>query len=150
MVNKLFEEEVRKVVKDGSYLKLKTSSAYQSALAEFDGHVKPGFRGQDDPNKFVNFPMAGLRTNKAAGLVSNYDAFWVCLPHFACLTDVFTFVLICEFRETMARIFDPIVLEIENLVSDQVTRVKSEKVKTEKAEVIKVRGQLRYSSNLNI
>lgn len=50
----------------------------------------------------------------------------------------------------MARIFDPIVLEIENLVSDQVTRVKSEKVKTEKAEVIKVRGRLRYSSNLNI
>lgn len=71
MVNKLFEEEVRKVVKDGPYLKLKTSSAYQSALTEFDGHVKPGFRGQDDPNKFVNFPMAGLRTNKAAGLVSN-------------------------------------------------------------------------------
>lgn len=71
MVNKLFEEEVRKVVKDGPYLKLKTSSAYQSALAEFYGHLKPGFRGQDDPNKFVNFPMAGLRTNKAAGLVSN-------------------------------------------------------------------------------
>lgn len=71
MVNKLFEEQVRKVVKDGPYLKLRKSSVYQNALAEFDGHIKPGFRGQNDPNKFVSFPMAGLRTNKAAGLVSN-------------------------------------------------------------------------------
>lgn len=71
MVNKLFEEEVRRVVKDKPYRRLEQTSAYQSALAEFDGHIKPGFRGPNDPNRYVSFPMAGLRTNKAAGLVSN-------------------------------------------------------------------------------
>jgi hypothetical protein len=71
MVNKMFEQEVQKVVKDGPFMKLKKLSAYQSALTEFDGHIKPGFRGQNDPDRFVSFPMAGLKNNRAAGLVSN-------------------------------------------------------------------------------
>ena len=71
MVNKLFEEEVRRVVKDTAYSNLKKTSAYQSALTEFDSHLKPGFRGRNDPDRFVSFPMAGLKNNKAAGLVSN-------------------------------------------------------------------------------
>ncbi|KAK1831182.1 hypothetical protein QBC39DRAFT_372068 [Podospora conica] len=116
MVNKLFEEEVRKVVKDGPYRKLRKSPAYQSALAEFDVHLKPGFRGRDDKNKFVSFPMAGLRSNKAAGLVSNSMTLS---------------------GTTMARIFDPIIQEIQTLVSDQMKSVKCEKLKEGKPQVIK-------------
>jgi len=71
MVNKMFEQEVQKTVKDGPYAKLKKTRAYQSALTEFDRHIKPGFRGPNDADQFVSFPMAGLKNNRAAGLVSN-------------------------------------------------------------------------------
>lgn len=36
MVNKLLEEEIRRVVEDEAYLSLKKTRAFQSALAEFD------------------------------------------------------------------------------------------------------------------
>lgn len=71
MVNKLLEEEIRRVVEDEAYLSLKKTRAFQSALAEFDSYLKPGFRGRGDSDRYVSFPMAGLKNNKAAGLVRN-------------------------------------------------------------------------------
>ena len=70
-MNKRFEEEVRRLVGDARHLKLKTASGYRSALNDFDGHLKSGFRGPSDPDRYVSFPMAGLKNNKAAGLVGN-------------------------------------------------------------------------------
>lgn len=49
----------------------------------------------------------------------------------------------------MTQIFDPIVREVESLVSDQLTHVKVEKAKAGKVQLVKVRPQLpRDSSDL--
>jgi hypothetical protein len=71
MLNKLFEEEIRKTVGDDAYVKLKKTDAYRSGLKDFDTAIKLAFRGKTDPDKFVSFPMADLKDNKAFGLVSN-------------------------------------------------------------------------------
>lgn len=71
MVNKLFEEEIKKVVGDSTYAELKKTPAYRCALRDFDGAIKPAFRGRNDPDRFVSFPMAGLEDNPARGLLSN-------------------------------------------------------------------------------
>lgn len=71
MLNNLFVEEIRKTVGDDAYVKLKKTDAYRSGLKDFDSAIKLAFRGKNDPDKFVSFPMAGLKDNKALGLVSN-------------------------------------------------------------------------------
>jgi hypothetical protein len=71
MLNTLFEEEVRKTVGDEAYVKLKKTDAYRHGLKDFDGAIKLAFRGRNDTDKFVSFPMAGLQDNKALGLVGN-------------------------------------------------------------------------------
>jgi hypothetical protein len=63
MLNNLFEEEIRKTVGDEAYVKLKKTDAYRSGLKDFDGAIKLAFRGKNDPDKFVSFPMAGLKDN---------------------------------------------------------------------------------------
>jgi hypothetical protein len=68
MLNNIFEEEIRKTVGDEAYVKLKKRDAYRSALKDFDGAIKLAFRGKNDPDKFVSFPMAGLKDNKSLGL----------------------------------------------------------------------------------
>ncbi|KID59176.1 Hsp70 family protein, partial [Metarhizium hybridum] len=126
MLNKRFEDEVLQAVGDEAYVKLKKTDAYRSALKEFDTVVKIAFRGKNDPDRFVSFPMADLKDNTAAGLVKNAMALS---------------------GSTMFRIFDPIIREIDKLVSDQVTRVRLERLQlgdTTKASV-KV-GESRQSS----
>lgn len=71
MLNKRFEDEVLQAVGDEAYVKLKKTDAYRSALKEFDTVVKIAFRGKNDPDRFVSFPMADLKDNTAAGLVKN-------------------------------------------------------------------------------
>ncbi|KFG77530.1 hypothetical protein MANI_111979 [Metarhizium anisopliae] len=117
MLNKRFEDEVLQAVGDEAYVKLKKTDAYRSALKEFDTVVKIAFRGKNDPDRFVSFPMADLKDNTAAGLVKNAMALS---------------------GSTMFRIFDPIIREIDKLVSDQVTRVRLERLQlgdTTKASV---------------
>ncbi|KEZ45057.1 hypothetical protein SAPIO_CDS2479 [Scedosporium apiospermum] len=107
MVNKLFEEEIKKVVGDSAYAELKKTPAYRCALRDFDGAIKPAFRGRNDPDRFVSFPMAGLEDNPARGLLSNSMTLS---------------------GDTMFRIFDPIAREIEKLVSEQVSSVRMERL----------------------
>jgi len=71
MLNNLFEEEVRKTVGEEAYVKLKKTNAYKGALKDFDTAIKLAFRGKDDPDRFISFPMADLKDNKAHGLVKN-------------------------------------------------------------------------------
>lgn len=71
MLNQIFEEEIRKTVGDEAYVKLKKTDAYRGALKDFDGAIKLAFRGKNDSDKFVSFPMAGLTDNKSLGLESN-------------------------------------------------------------------------------
>jgi hypothetical protein len=71
MLNNLFEEEIRRTVGDEAYVELKKKDAYKGALKDFDTAIKFGFRGKNDPDKFISFPMADLKDNPAHGLVKN-------------------------------------------------------------------------------
>jgi hypothetical protein len=107
MLNRLFEEEVRKVVGDEAYVKLKKENGYRTGLKDFDTAIKLAFRGKNDPDKFVSFPMADLKDNKALGLVSNSMTLS---------------------GNTLFRIFDPIIREIDKLIAEQVTKVRMERL----------------------
>ncbi|KAH6662561.1 hypothetical protein B0J14DRAFT_707549 [Halenospora varia] len=107
MLNNLFEEEIRKTVGDDAFLKLKKTDGYRSGVKDFDRAIKLAFRGKNDPDKFISFPMANLKDNKALGLVSNSMTLS---------------------GTTMFRIFDPIIREIDKLVSEQVTKVRMERL----------------------
>jgi hypothetical protein len=49
----------------------------------------------------------------------------------------------------MARIFDPIASEVDKLVSDQIIRVKFEKIKAGKTEEIKVSLNIHQHEDMN-
>lgn len=84
MLNKLFEQEVQSAVGDEAFFDLKKKEAYRIALREFDTAIKLGFRGRNDSDKYVSFPMANLKDNPNRGLkknamvLSGYDA--LCTP----------------------------------------------------------------------
>ncbi|KIX03793.1 uncharacterized protein Z518_07346 [Rhinocladiella mackenziei CBS 650.93] len=99
MINEQFEAEIRKVVRDSQYFKLKDTGAYRLALKDFDSVIKPGFRGKNDPVKYVSFPMADLKDNPSEGLIKN---------------------AMTLSGETLFKIFEPVVGEIDRLVKEQV------------------------------
>jgi hypothetical protein len=68
MLNKRFEQSVQKAVGDEVFAALKKSDAYCTAIRYFDLTIKLGFRGKQDPCRYVQFPMANLKDNKAWGL----------------------------------------------------------------------------------
>lgn len=107
MLNKLFEDEVHKVVGDDAYVTLKKTEAYRSALRDFDSTIKLAFRGKTDTDKYVSFPLAKLQDNKPMGLER----------------DSLTLS-----GGTLFRIFDPIIREIDKLVTEQVTSVRMERL----------------------
>ena len=71
MVNKLFEKEVEAAVGKDVYPKLKETEAYRSALKTFDMALKPAFRGADDRDKYISFPMASLKNDRLRGIVND-------------------------------------------------------------------------------
>jgi hypothetical protein len=71
MVNKRFEERVQDAVGKDVFVALKNTSAYHRAYEDFEARVKIGFRGKDDPDTYVNFPLANLQDNSAMGLTQN-------------------------------------------------------------------------------
>jgi len=107
MLNKLFEDEVHKVVGDEAYVTLKKTEAYRSALRDFDSTVKLAFRGKTDNDKYISFPLAKLPDNKLMGLER----------------DSLTLS-----GGTLFRIFDPITMEINKLVTEQVASVRIERL----------------------
>ncbi|KAI0125684.1 hypothetical protein BJ170DRAFT_684939 [Xylariales sp. AK1849] len=108
MLNRTFEEEVRKTVGEDAYPGLKRTEAYRSALREFDVAIKLSFRGKSDPDRYVSFPMAKLQDNKSRGLIKNSMTLS---------------------GSTLFRIFDPIISEIDKLVTDQVRNVQVQRLK---------------------
>jgi hypothetical protein len=71
IINKLFEDEIRRVVGEEEYATLQEKRAYRGALRDFDIYIKPGFRGKRDRNTYVSFHNAGLKDNKPEGLQNN-------------------------------------------------------------------------------
>ena len=72
MINKLFEQEVRRVVGgDQEYNALRKKNSYRQALVDFNTRIKPSFRGRHDAVNYVAFHRAGLEDNTAEGLEAN-------------------------------------------------------------------------------
>jgi len=71
MLNRRFEEWVKNVVGERSFLELREQDAYRRAMKDFDKNIKPGFRSKDDEEQYVNFPKADLKDDPAKGLKAN-------------------------------------------------------------------------------
>lgn len=70
-LNQRFEEAVKNLVGDDEYTDLRKTKGYSLALKGFDREVKRSFRGDEQEEYFVNFPMASLEDDPDAGLEAN-------------------------------------------------------------------------------
>ncbi|KAL9114873.1 MAG: hypothetical protein Q9227_001116 [Pyrenula ochraceoflavens] len=102
MLNKRFEEWVKTVVGDRAYLDLKEKDSYRLAMRTFDENIKPSFHSKDDEDQYITFPKAKLKDDPSSGLQS--DTITVTAP-------------------TLHGIFEPIFLDIDKLVKEQVSGV---------------------------
>ena len=71
ILNKRFEEVVRKAVGEEEFIRLKKTPGWRIGVKEFECSLKIAFRGKEDPDKHVSFPRAGLADNPAAGIEGN-------------------------------------------------------------------------------
>jgi len=73
MINKRFENWVKDTIGERQYLNLKESAkdAYSSAMQDFDENIKPAFRGPEDRERYVNFPMANITDDPAKKIKGN-------------------------------------------------------------------------------
>lgn len=70
-LNQLFASAVEKLVGDDQWYILKKSKAFLHAEKEFDRDIKTRYRGKQDEEYFVNFPMADLEDDPDNNLNSN-------------------------------------------------------------------------------
>ncbi|EXK29750.1 hypothetical protein FOXG_11731 [Fusarium oxysporum f. sp. lycopersici 4287] len=102
VLNERFSKEVETLVGAEQWSKLKTSRAFHLASKQFDREIKRSFRGGAEEEYFVNFPTAKLKDDLDYGLEAST---WR-------LTGV-----------ELKNIFDPLVTDINRLISDQVLRI---------------------------
>ncbi|KAK3343434.1 Hsp70 family protein-like protein [Lasiosphaeria hispida] len=102
-LNQRFEEAVKSLVGDDQYAELRKTKGYALALKSFDREVKRAFRGGEEDEYFVNFPMASLEDDPEAGLEENC---WR-------LTG-----------KELKDLFAPLITDILRLIQDQVNSVK--------------------------
>ncbi|OAP57350.1 hypothetical protein AYL99_08088 [Fonsecaea erecta] len=107
MINKLLEEEIKRAVGEEAFVRLHKTEAYRTALHEFEVAIKVSFTGKNDRDKFISFPMANLKDNPQRGIVKNSMKLS---------------------GETVCRLFDPIVHEVDRLVTEQVNNVQLERL----------------------
>ncbi|KAF2464027.1 actin-like ATPase domain-containing protein [Lindgomyces ingoldianus] len=103
MINKRFENWVKDMVGERTFLDLKETDAYRRAMKDFDETIKPSFRGKNDETAYVNFPMAKIKDNSSKGIKSN--TLTLSVPD-------------------MEDIFQPVFEEIDKLVTHQVNEVR--------------------------
>lgn len=70
-LNKRFEEAVANLVGVHQFDQLKHTRAFQKAVEQFNLYVKTAFRGDEDEDYLLNFPMAKLEDDEENNLVSN-------------------------------------------------------------------------------
>ncbi|KAI0539552.1 Hsp70 family protein-like protein [Xylaria digitata] len=116
MLNRSFEELIKQTVGEDAFLGLKKTEGYRNALREFDVAHKLSFRGPRDPDRYVSFPMANLKDNKAKGLMKNS---------------------LTLSGQTMFRIFDPIIRDIDKLVLEQVRDVQIKRLESKNRSDVK-------------
>lgn len=70
-LNKRFEAAVKELVGEDQYHVLRKSKGFRLATEYFDQSVKTAFRGDEEEEYYVNFPMANLEDDDANNLSSN-------------------------------------------------------------------------------
>ncbi|KAM3086123.1 hypothetical protein ACMFMF_000078 [Clarireedia jacksonii] len=121
-LNKRFEEAVKKLVGEDQFNNLHNTRAFSAAVEQFDQSIKTAFRGHKDEDYFVNFPMAKLVDDHKNKLVSNcWNMQWSVVT-----IDPLTWQL-TFYSADLEAIFNPLIADIENLVSDQVNLVMSKR-----------------------
>ncbi|KAL2276398.1 hypothetical protein FJTKL_00935 [Diaporthe vaccinii] len=101
-LNKRFEETIKSLVGGDQFKTLKGSVGWAKAMNEFDKTIKTGFNGDIADVHFVNFPMANLKDDPAEGLRGSC---WEMTG------------------DVLQDIFEPIIRDILQLVSEQVVEV---------------------------
>ncbi|KAK4450231.1 hypothetical protein QBC34DRAFT_484501 [Podospora aff. communis PSN243] len=102
-LNQRFLDAVKNLVGDDQYHELRKTKGFWHAERCFDREVKKAYRGEEDEEYFVAFPMADLEDDPTNGLHSN------------------------TWRMTgkdLKKIFSPLITDILRLIDDQVKSVK--------------------------
>ncbi|KAI9647988.1 hypothetical protein NHQ30_002616 [Ciborinia camelliae] len=117
-LNKRFEEAVANLVGVRQFDQLKRTLGFRKAVQQFDLSVKTAFRGVEEEDYFVNFPMAKLQDDEENNLSSNC---W----NMKC--------------DDLKLIFDPLIADIKSKVDEQVNTVKLKRIRDHhpKADEIK-------------
>jgi hypothetical protein len=134
-LNKRFEEAVKGVVGEDQYYHLRKTKDFEQATLQFDRSIKTAFRGSPDEDYYVNFPMAQLMDDPGNNLVSSCWNMTGCVESLVSIDQALTL-----YRADVQAIFDPIIIDIERLVDDQVNLVKVKRMSGNhpKADEIKV------------
>ncbi len=70
-LNQRFEDAVKELVGHDVFFELRKKPGFDRAMKTFDREVKRAFRGGEDEEYFINFPMASLDDDPKAGLEAN-------------------------------------------------------------------------------
>lgn len=106
-LNTRFEEQVKILVGDDQYHRLRKTAAYEQALNYFDQTIKTSFRGKADESFFVSFPMTDLEDDETQNL--RRDS-W-------------------EMKsEIVQDIFRPLIEDIGRMVDDQVNLIQKKRL----------------------
>jgi len=70
-LNQRFEDAVKTLVGEDQYADLRKMKGYHLGVRTFDREVKRAFKGGEDEEYFVHFPMCSLEDDIEAGLDSN-------------------------------------------------------------------------------
>jgi hypothetical protein len=134
-LNSRFEEAVKKLVGEYQFNNMRNTRAFSAAAEYFDLSVKTAFRGREDDDYLVNFPMAKLEDDCNNKLVSNCWNMQWSIPTSRRLMSQLT---LCS--ADLEAIFNPLITDIEKLVDDQVNLVISKRTLEEhpRAAEIKV------------
>lgn len=103
MINKRFEEYVKNLVGERCFIDLKETNGWRHAMKTFDEIVKPAFRGREDEDYYINFPMANIPDNADCGIKAN---------------------TVTTTADDLSEIFEPVSKEIDRLVAEQINKVR--------------------------
>ncbi|TGO63683.1 hypothetical protein BCON_0011g00230 [Botryotinia convoluta] len=112
-LNQRFVQAVKELVGEDAYYHLRKTKGFELATKQFDQSIKTSFRGDPDEDYYVNFPMADLEDDPFNGLQSNTWNMKV---------------------DDVKVIFDPLISDIERLVSEQVNLVRVKRMQERHAK----------------
>lgn len=123
MINQRFEEFVKMTVGEECFSKLRETKGYRLAMKVFDENVKPGFRGPDDEDQYVNFPMANIPDNPNRGVIANT----ITVTAYGLANQV-EFMMLMKIRDNLYAIFLPVFEKIDRLIAEQIHTVRTKRV----------------------